>query len=133
MPVQIINISPDAVENPHHELSFNEKVFSDISNTVVKQSDQKMRYLVTIDGKTEGYVHTWNFAMNLIVLRFNEIIREKSEVVTEFQVKVEESDEKNSRMVAKLYQIIPGYVYNGRNKLQTIEVESIHRLSPTTK
>lgn len=133
MMTHIISIKPDAVENPHSDLPFDVKrIFkSDIKRPIVP-SASRIRQAITIDGKLAGYVHTVNFALELVREKFSQEIRRlyQEHQVKQFLVKYEQSE---GRRVCKLYQLNPGLIYNSKSKLMTVQIDSMPRLEFDSK
>lgn len=136
MTVHLINIKPDGIENGHADLPFDVNMFK--SDSVDEQrperqmviSENKVRRSIKVDGELIGYVHTDEFALEIVRAKFSKIMRElfdEKDNATFFQVKYE-FNQKTDERTCKLYQVVSGYVYNSRTKLSTIQINKLPRL-----
>lgn len=156
MQTHIITIKPDAIENKHDDLPFDLKQIkkpdctgasasasADVTREIVP-SDTRVRYAVSFEMPNQtkvlqGYVNTMEFALELVRLRFSDMMRKYNEGQGDafFAVKYEHPEKPCDKMtqtppskcVCKLYQANQSIFYlYGKTKLMTIYIDPMPRL-----
>jgi hypothetical protein len=135
MQTQVITIRPEAIDNAHADLPFDVSLFKTVESATpvperqIAVSADKVRRSIKVDNEVIGYVHTVDFALELVRTKFNQIMRKQfmDAKVQSFQVKYE-IDQVTDRRLCKLYIFSPGWVVNGRTKLCTVQIDRLPRL-----
>ena len=88
----------------------------------------RIRYAVIVEGDIVGYANTPEGGCEVVRAHFEHLMRRaiQQRKVAEFQIKYETNT--SQQQLCKLYEISPGFIYNGRVKVCTVYVKPMPRV-----